>query len=199
VGCRIIIFAKAPVAGEVKTRLAPLLGLEGAAALARRLLHATCEEAQAVLEAEVELCTSPSPEDPSWSGLLPAGIRVTAQGEGELGTRLARAAARTIDEGDRPILIGTDCPALGRARLSTACRMLGQYDAVLHPTEDGGYALLGLNAFSALLFTDIGWSGPEVASQTLARLDCLGWRCWTGEVLRDIDEPQDYEAVFGAK
>jgi glycosyltransferase A (GT-A) superfamily protein (DUF2064 family) len=77
--------------------------------------------------------------------------------------------------------------------------MPGQYDAVMHPTEDGGYALLGLNAFSALLFTDIGWSGPEVASQTLARLDCLGWRCWTGEVLRDIDEPQDYEAVFGAK
>ena len=195
--CRIIIFAKAPVPGQAKTRLEPLLGSDGAAALARRMLETTCAEAQAVADADVELCTSPSPEDPSWSGLLPRSIRATAQGEGDLGARLARAAARVIDEGDRPILIGTDCPALGRAHLGAACRMLERYDAVIHPTEDGGYALLALKAFSPLLFTGIGWSGPQVAAQTLARIDQLGWRCWQGETLRDIDEPDDYQAVFG--
>ena len=196
---RIIIFAKAPVPGQVKTRLEPLLGSDGAAALARRMLAATCAEAQAVADADVELCTSPSPEDPSWRGLLPSGVRATAQGEGDLGARLARAAARAIDEGASPILIGTDCPALGRVHLGTACRMLERYDAVIHPTEDGGYALLGLKAFSPLLFTEIGWSGPQVAAQTLARIERLGWRCWTGEVLRDIDEPEDYRAVFGGE
>lgn len=197
--CRIIVFAKAPVAGQAKTRLAPLLGFDGAAALARAMLQTTCTEAQAVVGAKVELCTSPDPQDASWDGLRPPGIAATAQGEGDLGARLARAAARAIDEGDQPVLIGTDCPALDRTRVSKACRMLEQYDAVIHPTEDGGYALLGLKTFSPLLFTDIAWSGPDVAAQTFARLDQLGLRYRTGEVLRDIDEPADYEAEFGGK
>lgn len=197
--CRIIIFAKAPVPGEAKTRLEPLLGGVGAADLARRMLETTCAEAQAVPEARVELCTSPSPEDSSWSGLLPPRVRATAQGDGDLGARLARAAARAIGEGDCPILIGTDCPALGRVHLGTACRMLERYDAVIHPTEDGGYALLALKDFSPSLFTGIAWSGPLVAAQTLARIEHLGWRCWTGDVLRDIDEPGDYHAVYGGK
>jgi rSAM/selenodomain-associated transferase 1 len=193
---RILIFAKAPVPGQVKTRLAPLLGFEGAAALARQMLEQTCIEAQAVPGAAVELCTSPAPSDPSWSALLDGNVATSAQGHGDLGERLERAAARVIAEGHKPILIGTDCPALDRRRLSAACRMLDDNDAFLHPTEDGGYALLALKRFSARLFSNIPWSGPEVASRTVARLQELGWRYALGDVLRDVDEPADCQALF---
>ncbi len=191
---RILIFAKAPVPGVVKTRLAPLLGVEGAAALAREMLENTFREAQAVAGASVELCTSPEPSDASWTGILPAPVAATAQGDGDLGARLARAASRVIDEGDWPVLIGTDCPSLDRERLGAACRMLDQNDAFIHPTEDGGYALLALRRFSHLLFSEIAWSGAEVATETIKRLQRLGWRYSVGEVLRDIDEPADYQA-----
>ena len=193
---RICIFAKAPVAGQAKTRLAPVLGLDGAAALARQMLEQTCLQAGAVAGAEVQLCTSPGPDDPSWSGLLPPGVFATAQGDGDLGARLAGVARRVIDEGDCPVLIGSDCPALGSARLAAACAMLDRNDAFVHPTEDGGYALLALRRFSPLLFSEIAWSGPEVLAQTVARLSRLGWRYAIGEVLRDIDEPADYQAYL---
>lgn len=160
------------------------------------MLEATCAEAQAVAGARVELCASPGSDDPSWAGMIPAGVAATAQGDGDLGARLARAAARTIDDGDWPVLIGTDCPALDRGRLGVACRALEENDAFLHPTEDGGYALLGLRRFSPLLFSGIPWSGPEVAAQTISRLKTLGWRTSVGELLRDIDEPADYLAYL---
>ena len=196
---RIVIFAKAPVPGQVKTRLAPLLGIQGAAALARNMLKQTCREAQAVSDASVELCTSPDPADPGWTGMLPPGMATTAQGSGDLGERLARATARVIGQGEWPVLIGTDCPALDAARLSAACRMLERNDAFIHPTEDGGYALLALRQFSPRLFSGISWSGPKVASQTIDRLQQLGWRYRAGKVLRDVDEPADYEAYLGAR
>jgi rSAM/selenodomain-associated transferase 1 len=195
---RILIFAKAPVPGQVKTRLAPLLGFDGAAALAREMLEQTCREAQAVPSAEVELCTLPDPADASWAGMLPDSLAATDQGPGTLGDRLARAARRATDHGVRPVLIGTDCPALDRHRLGAACRALEATDAFMHPTDDGGYALLALRRFSPRLFSGIAWSGPEVASRTISRLDELGWRYTVGERLRDIDVPADYEALVSS-
>ncbi len=191
---RICIFAKAPVAGQVKTRLAPLLGFDGAAALARELLERTCLEALAVPGVNVEVCTSPEPLTECWSGVLPTGLAATPQGEGDLGARLDRASRRVTDEGDWPVLIGTDCPALDRHRLRAACRMLEERDAFIHPARDGGYALLAFKQYSPSLFSEIEWSGPDVAAETMARLRGLGWRYSVGEVLRDIDEPADYRA-----
>lgn len=158
------------------------------------MLEECCAEALAVAGARVELCASPDPDDPSWTGLLPTAVAATAQGGGDLGERLARAAERAINDGDWPLLIGTDCPALDRNRMAAACRELDAHDAFLQPTRDGGYALLALRRFSPLLFSQIPWSGPDVCSQTVARLQMLGWRYAVGEVLRDIDEPADYEA-----
>ena len=95
---RIVIFAKAPVPGKVKTRLVPALGEVGAALLAERMLAATIDSALAAGLANTELCASPHPADPQWAGHLPAGVRLADQGEGNLGQRLAAAATRVIDE-----------------------------------------------------------------------------------------------------
>ncbi len=195
-GTRIVIFAKAPVPGKVKTRLIPALGEEGAARLARRMLRDTLGEVVKVDEAEVELCADPEPSHADWEGLLPpAPVRLTRQGKGDLGERLARAAERVTNEGRRVIFIGTDCPGLDEPRLRQACRELESHDAVIHPTFDGGYALLGLTRFDASIFSGIEWSTASVARETTARIAALGWSLHLGDTLQDVDEPADLSAL----
>ncbi len=183
---RILVFAKAPVPGRVKTRLIPALGAEGAAALARKMLERTVEEALATGLA-VELCGEP--DAARWHPERP-GLARTKQGEGDLGERLTRAAERVL--GDEPVLlIGADCPELDRARLRAAATALEDHDATIHPARDGGYALLGLRRFDPSLFEEVAWSTPVVAEQTIASIEALGWTLHLGDTLRDVDEPED--------
>ena len=192
---RIVIFAKAPVAGQVKTRLVPALGAEKAARLAVRMLAHTAAQALAADVGVVELCATPPPDASAWEGLRPAGVQAMDQGEGDLGERLARAARRVIDGGEQVLLIGSDCPALGADRLRHAARQLQAHPAVMHPARDGGYALLGLSRFDRSLFENIRWSTDTVAADTLARLGTLGWPVYLGTTLRDVDEAGDLDEV----
>lgn len=190
---RIVIFAKAPVAGKAKTRLIPALGAAGAAHLAERMLADTVAEVLAS-GIEAELCASPAPGSEEWQPFLPAlPIPVTDQGDGDLGARLARAAERVLEQGQRVLLMGSDCPQLRRHRLRAAADALAAHDAVLHPALDGGYALLGLSRFDPSIFTGIPWSTASVASDTVARIQRLGWPLHIGDTLRDVDEPEDLD------
>lgn len=197
---RIVIFAKSPTPGHAKTRLAPLLGIHGAAELARQMLIRTCREARHVRGAIVELCVAPAPGQPLWSGPWPEGVEALSnQGEGDLGERLSRAAERVIALGGRIVLIGTDCPDLDRQHLQNAFSVLETFDAFLHPVEDGGYALLALRRYSPFVFAGIEWSGPKVAQATLERLEALEWSAEIGETLRDIDDARDFQSYFGRR
>ncbi len=203
---RILIFAKAPVPGRVKTRLIPALGAEGAARLAGRLL---CHALEQALEADlgpVELCASPAPEYPDWQPWLPALRQLRApgpflawsdQGEGDLGARMARRSRTYLDAGEPVLLMGTDCPALTPHRLREAARALHGIEAALIPARDGGYVLLGLRAFHPSLFSAMPWGSSFVADLTLARLRDLNWRVWVGEALADIDVPADLTVLPG--
>ena len=190
---RLVIFAKAPVAGFVKTRLIPALGAEGAADLARRMLRHTLIQALAVGAQAVELCMSPAPLEPAWQGVaLPQAVERSEQGEGDLGARMNRAVERALAQQQGPVvLIGTDCPALSTAHIAQACRQLDQHDAVMLPAADGGYVLLGLQQSRPQLFTAMAWSTPAVAPETLRRMASLGLDVWQGEELNDIDVPSD--------
>ena len=189
---RIIIFAKAPQPGFAKTRLIPALGAEGAAKLAQQMLFNTLFEALAADIGTVELCSTPKIDDIAWQGIsLPLGIEITDQGEGDLGARLARAAERAIENAELVLLIGTDCVEMSAALLREAAQSLYEYNAVIHCTADGGYALLGLKRYSAVLFSDMPWSTDAVASTTLARIRQLGWSLHVGQLLHDVDAPQD--------
>ena len=189
VAARIVIFAKEPVAGRVKTRLITALGAEGAAALAQDMLTRTVAEAVAS-ELPVELCGEP--DAASW---FEGDVIRTAQGEGGLGERLARAAARVVAGGETVLLIGADCPDLDAARLRAAAAALEEVDAVIHPAADGGYVLLGLRRFDASLFEGVAWSTDVVCAQTLARVRALDWRVRVLETLRDVDEVADLALV----
>ena len=186
---RIVIFAKAPVPGKVKTRLIPALGADGAAKLAAEMLAHTIAEALASGLA-VELCGEPDPA--GWYSGPP--LHLTAQGGGDLGPRLHQAAERVLAE-EPVLLIGADCPALDRHHLRAAGEALERHDAVIHPAEDGGYVLLGLRRFDPSLFEGIAWSTNSVAKETSARLATLGWSKNVRETLTDVDEPADLNSL----
>ena len=188
---RIVIFAKAPVPGQAKTRLIPALGALGAAQLAARMLAATAVQAVAADLGQPELCATPAPGSSAWDGHRPDGVQMTDQGPGDLGERLARAASRVLAAGQRVLLIGSDCPELDAGRLRASARELDSHDAVIDPAHDGGYALLGLRLFDPSLFESIPWSTSAVAAITISRIRALGWSLHIGDTLRDIDEPED--------
>ena len=193
---RIIIFAKAPQPGFAKTRLIPALGAEGAAKLAQQMLFNTLFEALAADIGTVELCSTPKIDDIAWQGIsLPLGIEITDQGEGDLGARLACASKRALENTGFVLLIGTDCVEMSTTLLREAAQSLHEHDAVIHCTADGGYALLGLKRYSAVLFSDIPWSTDAVASTTIARIGQLGWSLHVGQLLHDVDTPQDLKYV----
>lgn len=189
---RIVILAKAPRAGLAKTRLIPALGGEGAARLAARMLETTVAAAVAANPGSVELRVAPDWQDPAWQGVtMPGGITILPQGEGDLGDRLLRAAEAALADHGSVLLIGTDCVELSPRLLQEACLALDEHDAVIHPTEDGGYALLGLRRSHDSLFRDMAWSTATVCEDTLQRLKTLGWSVARLATLHDIDEPDD--------
>ncbi|MDQ2076016.1 TIGR04282 family arsenosugar biosynthesis glycosyltransferase [Marinimicrobium sp. ABcell2] len=188
----LLIMAKAPRPGYAKTRLIPALGAEGAARLAHRMLEQTLNAALQAQIGTVELCTSPAIDSPEWQAVtLPPGLRFSHQGEGDLGQRMARASKRALTHSGAVIIIGTDCVDMNPQLLRRAATQLNTQDAVIYPTRDGGYALLGLRRFAPSLFQDMPWSTDAVFEHTCARIDTLGWSLAVGEVLQDVDEPGD--------
>lgn len=193
---RIIVFAKAPLAGFAKTRLIPVLGSAGAAQLARRMLHRTLNNAVAAAVGPVELCVTPEIASPAWLGVdITQGVEIGAQGDGDLGARLARAAQRALEHDEAVLLIGTDCVEMSAPLLREADIALKRKDAVIYPAADGGYALLGLTEFHPSLFSNITWSTDSVAAETIARIGQLGWSLEVGSLLHDVDEPDDLKRV----
>ena len=185
----LIVFARAPVPGRVKTRLVPLLGEQGAARLYAQMLERTLRTALAARIGPVELHCSAGINSAYFRKIEKRfGIRLRPQGPGNLGERMYRALRRHPGA----VLIGSDCPALRPADLRAAARALrAGADAVLSPAEDGGYPLLGLRCASRRLFDGVSWGGSRVLEQTRRRLARLGWRWTELRTLWDVDRPED--------
>jgi rSAM/selenodomain-associated transferase 1 len=188
----VIVFAKAPVAGLAKTRLAPALGADGAAALAERMLHHTLAQARAAGIGPVELCAAPDATHPALRAAAAAcGAALTEQGPGDLGLRMHRAFVRCLMRHRRALLIGTDAPALDAALLRQAAQALQNHDAVFVPAFDGGYALVGQRRADPRWFTGMGWSHARVMADTRQRLRAAGVRWSELPPVADIDESAD--------
>jgi rSAM/selenodomain-associated transferase 1 len=197
-GTAIIVFARAPTPGAVKTRLIPLLGAEGAAGLHARLVKQTLSTARAAAFHRIELHGAPGIDDPFFR--LCAGhfaVALLAQAGGNLGERMFAALKSALAVHPRVLLLGSDCPALTAEHLRKADRSLRDgTDAVLVPCEDGGYALIGLARVDARLFDGVPWGGETVMAETRARLRELGWRWCELETLWDVDRPEDYQRLL---
>lgn len=192
----VIIFAKAPVAGQAKTRLIPALGPEGAAALAERLLVHAVQQALALPELELILCVTPACEHPAFHPALQAGqgrLQLVWQGEGDLGERMQRALSHGLARHQQVVLMGSDAPALETAVLSEALQTLDTHDAVFVPALDGGYALVGLRQAQPALFTAMRWSCAQVMAETASRANGLGLSWKALPAVADIDVPADLQ------
>jgi rSAM/selenodomain-associated transferase 1 len=188
---RLIVFLKSPSHGEVKTRLASQLDHDAAAAIYRVLINKTLRAL--FHETEVELRFSP---DDAWDDIQP-WLRDTwhahPQGNGDLGTRLERAAEVAFSGGaSRVVIIGTDCPALEARDLHLAWNALATHDLVVGPSMDGGYWLIGTQVWPSGIFRDIPWSTSDVLATTLQRAAEHRFRVHQLRPLLDIDTLQDW-------
>ena len=197
----VIVFAKAPEPGAVKTRLVPLLGAEGAAALHAKLVKRTLDTARAASFKRIELHCAPDAADPFFrfcEGRY--AVTLDAQVAGDLGKRMLSAFEKALATHACVLLVGTDCPALAARHLRQAEKALRDgADAVFTPCEDGGYALIGLRRVDARLFDDIAWGGDSVMAETRSRLKQLGWNWRELETLRDVDRPEDYARLVASR
>ncbi|MBL8522140.1 MAG: TIGR04282 family arsenosugar biosynthesis glycosyltransferase [Betaproteobacteria bacterium] len=196
----LIVFAKAPVPGEVKTRLSPALDAETAA-----LLHAALVERALVIARnsgieQVELCCAPDSSHTFFETCAEDfDIDLTGQGDGDLGQRMLRALQRGIAEHGAAIIIGADCPALTGKHIAEAARALDKHDAVLTPAEDGGYVLIGASRTDAAMFNDIDWGSDTVLASQRRNFNQLGFKVHEMPVLWDVDRPEDLPRLKALK
>lgn len=185
---RVLVMAKAPVPGRVKTRLCPPWTPEQAAGLAAAALADTLDVVAGSAAAERVLVVDGSyPAPPGW--------RTSPQRGGPLGERLANAFA---DHDAPALLVGMDTPQLTAAALDQAMWSLTRADAVLGPAADGGWWLLGLRRREyAEVLRDIPTSTSETGAMTLEALRRQGLRVSTLHTLRDVDTADDAYAVAG--
>jgi rSAM/selenodomain-associated transferase 1 len=192
----LIQFAKAPVPGQVKSRMSPVLSGEQSAELHRTLVRHTLGKLVVARLAPVELWISaPHPFFTSLANLAPS---VTQAGD-DLGERMWHAFEATLPRARPVVLVGSDCPFFSPSYLLQAFHLLlaPDVDAVLGPAEDGGYVLIGLKRTHRRLFEGVDWGTARVLEQTRDRLRQLGWRWRELPALRDIDHPADLELVKG--
>jgi len=196
---RLIVFARLPVEGRVKTRLAETLGTTAALEAYRRLLGATLALADhTVLECRELRFDAPDGALPEAAWALPATLRargwlVGPQQGPDLGDRMHEALGTALSAGDTPVLIGCDCPVLTPDDLAEAFAALHEHDAVFAPAEDGGYALVGVSRPLPGIFTAMPWGTAGVMPETRTRLLQEGRRFHELRTVWDVDVQADWE------
>lgn len=188
---RVAVFAKAPVPGQVKTRLAALLGAEGAAELHARLVRHALATASQARVGPVELWCSPDESHPFFARCAELfALSLHRQAGKDLGARMHGAFLDGLGAGGRMIIIGSDCPALEAADLRAAAEALATHEAAIAPAEDGGYVLVGLSRPMPELFVGMEWGTAAVMARTRERLAGSRWKELPGRW--DVDRPEDY-------
>lgn len=183
----LLVFAKKPVLGKVKTRLAKDIGDEKALIIYKQLLFHTFDVA-AQGDAMVLACFTE--HDDLTLDSIPYDT-FYQQVEGDLGAKMSDTLNHAFKIGaKKAIVIGTDCPDISNELLEEAFQKLDTNDVVLGPAHDGGYYLIGMKTPKAYLFQDVEWSTEKVLNQTLSKLIAKE-NCYQLRVLSDIDTIDD--------
>jgi uncharacterized protein len=196
----LIIFAKEPLPGQVKTRLCPPLAPEAAAQLYHSFLQDILAEMGRLPQLNVALAYHPPAAEPFFRKLAPAHIHLFPQEGGDLGERLTLALARCFALGYGPVLVmGSDVPDLPGRLVVEAKEFLeqGKAEVVLGPAPDGGYYLVGLKAPHPQLFQGLPWSTGAVLSGTLHRARSLSLPLYLLPRWPDIDTYPDLLTFLG--
>lgn len=189
----ILIFAKAPISGYVKTRLIPHIGESAAAETYRFLLYRLVNELTTEKFANTEFWCMPDIGHPDFTHIQSIlNCSLYNQVGDDLGQRMSHAVDKAFQCYRYVILIGIDCPNLSTDYLKQALFLLKEgSDAVVGPAEDGGYVLLGLTKTVACLFERIPWGTHEVLEMTRSCFQMNGWKWHELPKMWDVDRPED--------
>lgn len=186
------IFARTPVLGQVKRRLARELGDAGALAAHQELLQGALDRCAGGTDYRTELWLTRSSS--TWSSSLARGdLVMKEQPDGDLGARMQFVLEAGLETGASVVLIGSDCPEIDRDYILAAFRSLESFPVVLGPAEDGGYGLVGLSRPVPELFEDMIWGDEEVVNRTLTRAASARVAVALLPEIYDVDLPQDWQ------
>jgi hypothetical protein len=187
----LIVFAKVPEAGRVKTRLTTLLTPAQAAQVYAAFLGDALAQ-YAALDVTVRIYLAPS-DVPLPDGLVPPAAGLFRQVGPDLGARMSHAFLETFLAGHiGAVVIGTDHPTLPQAFLEEAFRILDEpYSISIGPSEDGGFYLLGMNEFYPALFEDMTYSHDRVFEDTIERAGEMGASITVLPPWYDVDTPEE--------
>ncbi len=192
----VLIFLKAPIPGKAKTRLAAGVGDDAAIEIYGKLVRR--QMAAIPDDWSVEVHFAPAGEQElvqNWVG-EEANRKFFAQMKTGLGQRLVHAGKGAFARGaEAVVFVGGDCVELTTDVFREAQRQLSTRSAVLGPTEDGGYYLLGLSEMTEAVFAGIDWGTESVSRQTRERLQTAGLDWSELPVLRDVDTAEDWAAL----
>lgn len=193
----VIVFLKAPETGRVKTRLSGVLDPAALLDLYRAFIGDTLEALETA--GKVFICFSPPEAKEGLRSWLGEGYDYLPQQGADLGERMSNAFEEIFNRGySSALLIGTDIPELTRDHMAEARQALSTTDAVIGPTGDGGYYLIGFQkpAFSNAVFHGIPWSTTSVLDQTLKAMTQASLQYKLLSRLEDIDTPEDLNALI---
>jgi uncharacterized protein len=193
----VAIMAKAPVAGEVKTRLCPPLSALEAAGLYECFLLDKIAQLRSVESARPVIAFTPESGRGVFARMAP-GFELVVQRGGDLGSRLLNTLGGLLADGYHAALaIDTDTPTLPSAFLRSAVELAADptVDLVLGPSDDGGYYLIGMRHPWPALFDGMPWSTADVLPETIRRAEAAGLRVACLPAWFDIDTPEDLDRL----
>ncbi len=197
----LLVFAKAPIAGEVNTRLIPDLGVDIATDLQVELIHSRLKSFMQSGLCDLQLWCSPACDDVFFEDCKKQyDISLHQQTGCDLGERMSHAIKMSLEKYKHVVLIGTDAPSLNNALIEEAITALRRgANTIIVPAEDGGYVLIGMSQHYKEIFLSVPWGTDRVLKKTRGNIIALGLKvnelseCW------DIDRVEDYERYLKLK
>lgn len=185
----LIIIAKQPEKGSVKTRLNGNMPEEKVLKLYTYLLEHTIHKLKAIPGVDTFIAYAPERAE---NYFLRFGVNLIVLPEGDLGTRMFHAFREVINRGyQKTALVGADIPDLSAAIILNAYDVLSTHDLVFGPARDGGYYLIGMRKLVREVFEDVPWSSDQTLKRSLDQTKKAGYSVDFTEILSDIDTIED--------
>lgn len=196
----VLLFTKAPISSEAKTRLARDAGSDGAWAINTWLVKRSLEVRSKRRPDLDHIVYAASAPDRLWFETNARGWKVRTQSSGDLGVRLEQAFRELFAEGyEAVVAIGSDIPDLDPGLIQSAMRAISADRVAVGPTFDGGYYLIGMAPEIPLPFSGIEWGAADVYERTVRILREHGREVHELARLRDIDTLEDWSAYLGER
>jgi len=190
---QLIVFIKAPIPGQCKTRLIPYMSAQAASEFYMSLVRSCLDNIKSLDNTDIAIYTYPDLNHPFISEIKQKYAReINLQKGDDLGERMHHALQHSLKNYSKAVLIGTDCPVMDKDYIEQAFNQLNKHEMVYGPSEDGGYVLVGATQVSDAVFSNINWGTDKVLEQSLQNINATNYNVHILATLWDIDTPEDY-------